>query len=64
MTKLEKVMLEVKDIMNLMGICKPKAYEILRSDQFHVVKMGRKYMVHKDVFENWLKGESKPKKRW
>jgi hypothetical protein len=61
---MEKVMLEVKDIMNMMGICKPKVYEILRSNQFHVVNLGRKYMVHKDVFENWLKGESKPKKRW
>jgi hypothetical protein len=61
----EKVMLEVKDVMIMMGICKPKAYEIFKSGEFHVVKLGRKYMVHKDVFENWLKGEKTTKKtRW
>ncbi|MFD0827595.1 helix-turn-helix domain-containing protein [Neobacillus sp. M.A.Huq-85] len=65
MTTYKKVMLDVKDVMEMMGICKPKAYEIFNSRAFHVVKVGRKYMVHKEVFENWLKGETKPpKKRW
>jgi hypothetical protein len=50
-------------VMDMVGICKPKAYEIFKSEQFHVVKMGRKYMVHHEVFENWLKGE-KTKNRW
>jgi excisionase family DNA binding protein len=63
-TEVKKVMLEVKDVMDMMGISKPKAYEIFKSGQFHVIQMGRKYMVHKDVFENWLKGEKTKKKRW
>jgi predicted DNA-binding transcriptional regulator AlpA len=63
-TNHKKVMLDVKDVMDMMGICKPKAYEIFNSGQFHVVKVGRKYMVHKEVFENWLKGEQTNKKRW
>lgn len=63
MTNHKKIMLEVKDVMDMVGICKPKAYEIFKSEQFHVVKMGRKYMVHHEVFENWLKGE-KTKNRW
>jgi predicted DNA-binding transcriptional regulator AlpA len=59
-------MLEVKDVMSMMGICKPKAYEVFNSGEFHVVKLGRKYMVHKEIFENWLKGEKtiKKKARW
>jgi excisionase family DNA binding protein len=63
-TEIKKVMLDVKDVMDMMGISKPKAYEVLNSGQFHVVKMGRKYLVHEEVFQNWLKGESKKKKRW
>ena len=50
------------DVMSMMGICKPKAYEVFNSGQFHVVKVGRKYMVHKEVFENWLKVTPRPKK--
>jgi excisionase family DNA binding protein len=62
----EKIMLDVKDVMDMMGICKPKVYEIFNKGEFHVVKLGRKYMVHKDVFEKWLKGEqtNKKKSRW
>jgi hypothetical protein len=61
----EKVMLDVNDVMDLMGICKPKAYEIFKSGEFHVVRAGRKYMVHKDIFDIWLKGEKvKKKSRW
>ncbi|WP_243355856.1 helix-turn-helix domain-containing protein [Bacillus litorisediminis] len=60
----QKVMLEVKDVMELMGISRPKAYEIFRSGEFHVVKAGRKYLVHEDVFMNWLKGEKPKKARW
>jgi hypothetical protein len=64
-TNQKKIMLDVKDVMDMMGICKTKAYEVLKSEQFHVVKMGRKYMVHHEVFENWLKGEkTKKKSRW
>lgn len=60
-----KVMLEVKDVMEMMGICKPKAYEIFNSGEFHVVRVGRKYLVHKEIFEKWLKGEKTQKKsRW
>jgi hypothetical protein len=61
----EKVMLDVNDVMNLMGICKPKAYEIFKSGEFHVVRAGRKYMVHNEIFDSWLKGEKvKKKSRW
>jgi excisionase family DNA binding protein len=61
----EKIMLDVTDVMGMMGICKPKAYEVFKSGEFHVIKMGRKYLVHKEVFEGWLKGNSTKKKaRW
>jgi excisionase family DNA binding protein len=58
-------MLDVKDVMNLMGICRPKVYELFKKGEFHVVHVGRKMMVHEEVFHNWLKGEkTKKKPRW
>lgn len=55
-------MLNVKDIMNLTGIGRDKAYGLLHSKQFHVVKIGSKMLVHEEVFQNWLKGEKITKK--
>lgn len=52
----EKVMLGVKDIMVMLSIGRDRAYELIKSGEFHTIKLGRKYYVHKEVFDNWLKG--------
>lgn len=54
---MEKVMIGVKDIMNRMGIGRDRAYEIIKRGEFHVIKVGRRYLVHQEVFEEWLKGK-------
>ncbi|UUZ80726.1 helix-turn-helix domain-containing protein [Paenibacillus sp. P26] len=53
----EKVMLGVADIMKKMGIGRDRAYEIMKSGEFRSIKLGRRYLVHEEVFEKWLKGE-------
>jgi excisionase family DNA binding protein len=53
----EKVMIGVKDIMKRMGIGRDRAYEIIKKGEFHVIKVGRRYLTHEDVFEDWLKGK-------
>ncbi|AND39584.1 helix-turn-helix domain-containing protein [Cytobacillus oceanisediminis] len=53
----EKVMLDAKDIMRLTGVGRDKAYGLLHSKQFPVKMIGRRRMVHKDVFNDWLKGK-------
>lgn len=53
----EKVMLGVKDIMKLMGIGRDRAYEIIKKGEFRSIQVGRRYLVHEQVFANWLKGE-------
>jgi excisionase family DNA binding protein len=55
----EKVMLGVKDIMKRMGVGRDRAYEKIKSGEFHTIKVGRRYLVHEDIFEKWLKGELK-----
>lgn len=54
-----KVMLGVKDIMKKMGIGRDRAYEIIKRGEFRSIKVGRRYLVHQEVFENWLKGEAR-----
>lgn len=54
---IEKIMLDVKDIMKLTGIGRDKAYGLLYSKQFPVKMIGRKMLVHQDIFNEWLKGK-------
>ncbi|EDO6859612.1 helix-turn-helix domain-containing protein [Campylobacter coli] len=53
----EKVMLSVSDIMKLTGVGRDKAYGLLHSKQFPVRMIGKRLMVHKDIFNDWLKGK-------
>ncbi|MDD9265982.1 helix-turn-helix domain-containing protein [Paenibacillus sp. GCM10023248] len=52
----EKVMIGVSDVMKKMGIGRDRAYEIMKSGEFKTHKVGRRYLVHYQVFENWLIG--------
>jgi excisionase family DNA binding protein len=49
--------LEPLDIQNFLGISKTKAYELVASKQFHVVKIGRLFKVPKESFVKWFLGE-------
>jgi predicted DNA-binding transcriptional regulator AlpA len=61
----EKVMLDVKDVMAITGFGRDNVYALMRSGEFHVKKIGSRYFVHKDILENWLKGDkTKKKSRW
>nr|WP_276531737.1 helix-turn-helix domain-containing protein [Brevibacillus invocatus] len=51
--------LEVKDIKGFLGIGINQAYELCNSGKFHVVRVGRRIMVSKQVFLNWLEGTEK-----
>lgn len=53
----KQVMIGVPEIMKIMGIGRDRAYEIIKSGEFRYIKVGRRYLVHEQVFDNWLKGE-------
>jgi excisionase family DNA binding protein len=53
----EKSILEVEDIQSILGISRNKAYQLVNSGQFHVVRVGRLIKVSRKVFEDWLNGE-------
>ncbi|MDF2958799.1 MAG: hypothetical protein K0S39_534 [Paenibacillus sp.] len=54
----EKVMIGVKEISEKMGIGRDRAYEIIKSGEFRTIKLGRRYLVHEQIFDDWLRGIS------
>lgn len=47
--------LNVEDIQNMLGIGKRQAYELVNSNQFPVVRVGRRIKIGKEGFDKWLK---------
>lgn len=44
------------DIMSFLGVSKSSAYELVKSNNFHVVKVGRKFLIPKQAFVSWFEG--------
>lgn len=44
----------IKDIQEYLGIGKNNAYKLIKLPNFPVIKIGKKYIVPKDAFEEWL----------
>lgn len=52
---MDKQFYTVTDIRNILTIGTNKAYNLIKSDGFPSIKIGRKYLVPKDEFEKWVK---------
>lgn len=55
----EKIVYEVKDIQNLLGIGRNTAYEFIRQaykekGPFRVIKIGDGYRIPKESFDRWI----------
>lgn len=48
--------LDVAHIQSILGIGRRQAYELVNSGEFHVVRIGKRIKVSKDVFFHWLNG--------
>lgn len=46
----------VADIQKFLGIGKVQAYELVKSKKFHVVNVGRRIIISRDVFLKWFDG--------
>ncbi|WP_280770077.1 helix-turn-helix domain-containing protein [Salipaludibacillus daqingensis] len=51
--------LNVNDIQEILGIGRRQSYELVASNQFHTVKVGKRIKILKSVFLQWL-GEETP----
>ena len=54
-----KITLTVPEAAQLVGVCKPKMYDLVRTGQFHSIKVGRKILISRKSLMDWLtKGDS------
>ena len=47
----------VDDIQHILKVSKTTVYRLLRSKQFHYVRVGGQYRISKKSFENWFDGK-------
>lgn len=54
--EIEKQVYSVSDIMTVLGIGRTKAYELVNSNSFRILKVGGQIIVPKRSFDLWLNG--------
>lgn len=50
----EKRVYTVEEIQDILGISKTSAYNLVKSNAFHCVKVGGHYRISKKSFDAWL----------
>ncbi|MBU4438186.1 MAG: helix-turn-helix domain-containing protein [Firmicutes bacterium] len=56
---MEKLTYTVQEIAELIGISKPKAYELTNRSDFPAIRIGRKIVIPKEEFKTWLGAEAR-----
>ena len=51
-------MLNADAVAGVLGISKGKAYELMRNSEFPTLRIGKRMMVSKEQFENWINKKS------
>ena len=54
-----KSCLSVAEVAETMGICRSKVYTLIRDSNLPHIKVGRRYIIPKIAFRDWLKNQSK-----
>lgn len=55
----EKKVYTVKEIMNILGIRRKKAYDLVKEGHFAYKKLGRDIRINKESFDKWFNDISK-----
>jgi len=62
---MEKLTVTVKEMAEQLGISRPKAYELARSRGFPAINIGRRIVIPKDKFKQWIDEKAMEEKpRW
>lgn len=51
--------LNVADIQEILSIGRKQAYELTHSGKFHVINVGKRIKVSKNVLKSWIEGGDK-----
>ena len=57
------IVLQAKDIQAILGISKGKTYELMNSVDFPTIFIGKRMVVPKDAFLDWLNDDKRKIKR-
>ena len=55
---MKKMTITVQELAEHMGISKPKAYELAKSEGFPAIKVGKRIVIPTDGFKHWLDWQS------
>ena len=55
---MEKATYTVKEAAAVLGISLPRMYEITEQKDFPLLRIGRKKLILKERFHNWMNGKS------
>lgn len=58
---MEKLVYSIPEVGELLGISRPKAYELANRADFPVLQVGRRKVVPRAALNEWLVKNSKPK---
>ena len=51
-------MLNVNDVADILDLSKTKVYELMNSSEFPTLRIGKRMMVSKEQFVNWINRKS------
>ena len=54
---MEKLVYSIQEVAELLGISKSYAYELVRRGTIPSLKLGKKRVIPKEKFKNWVNGE-------
>ena len=54
----EKSVLSVQELARQMGICLPKAYELVKEPGFPTIRIGTRILILTEGFRDWLRQKS------
>ena len=57
------LVLNAKDVKNILGLSRGKTYELMNSVEFPTLSEGKRMFVTKEAFQGWLNGKRRNIKR-
>lgn len=57
----EKLALSVSEAAELLGLSRPTVYKLMRRDDFPVLRIGTRTLIHRAKLEAWVAAQSRGK---
>lgn len=55
---MEKLTITVEEMANVVGVSRPKAYELIHKEGFPAVRIGRRVVIPIDGLKRWLEEQA------